>query len=84
MRNREQPDEPERDAPETGGEEGPSRRRNTPSRPRGRSGRQEHGDARSLDAPEGVVDQRTGGLHGLSCSCSGYNGCGLGASSSEE
>ena len=72
VKTRERPDEPEGSAQGRAVRRDLSRRRNTPRRPRGRSGRPEHRDARSLDgSPEGVVDEHKDGILVQPFSCSG-------------
>ena len=50
---------------------GPSRRRNTPVRPRSRSGVLSAKNAQSTDAPEGVVDENKEEIRVHPFSCSG-------------
>ena len=59
---------------EKGSEAGPSRRRNTPARPRGRSGEHKHRQRLRSDAPEGVVAEHKEGVRVQPFSCSGATG----------
>ena len=66
-----EPEHGEREPLEKGCEAGPSRRRNTPARPRGRSGEHKHRQCLRSDAPEGVVVELKEGVRVQNFSCSG-------------